>query len=349
MSAPPLTDAIALRRQLTRCRTRAAAVLFGQSLLLVGGLSMLAAEVALLARLGNMSLADVAGIAIAAGLLIAIVATRILMPSVRATASLLDARLHLQDRIVTAVQYQAAGDVFSRLVVRDAVDRLSAASPREAFPFRIPRMAAGIPILVTIPIAALAILTTGMPGWRATGTPGPSMTEGVASSATGPATGVSSATRSATSPISAASPPGAPRPAAGGSAPGERGAAAHPITSDQRRDDGMPASASRSEASGSGRPTRGAAGRAGGNESASPGSGASSSSREGRAGGAKEGDLLVDRPIAPRAVSFDDSYRASYRARRAEAEAAIARERIPPERRVSVRQYFAAIRPQDLR
>ena len=114
MSTAPLTDAIALRRQLTRFRTRAAVVLFGQSLLLAGGLSMLAGEVALLARLGNISLADAGGIAIAAGLLIAIVATLILMPSLRATASLLDTRLHLQDRIVTAVQYQAAGDFEGR-------------------------------------------------------------------------------------------------------------------------------------------------------------------------------------------------------------------------------------------
>ena len=77
-------------------------------------------------------------------------------PTPRRIAALADARLHLEDRLVTALQYVDDPDAVSRLVVRDAASRIADASPASVFPFRA---AAWIAWIAAAALTASAVLT----------------------------------------------------------------------------------------------------------------------------------------------------------------------------------------------
>ena len=76
--------------------------------------------------------------------------THLRTPTLSATGAAIDRRLHLQDRIVAALENCREQDPVAILVVRDAVARLRGAKPAEVFPLEFGRRAAAGTLLLGV-------------------------------------------------------------------------------------------------------------------------------------------------------------------------------------------------------
>ena len=286
------------------------------------------------------------GIALAAALISAMVRA----PRLRETAAALDARLRLQDRMVTALQVSNDGDPMARLVLRDAASRIAGLSPAHAFPLEPPAhframVAGAVSISVAFAIAGAA----AAPSWRidrASGVGAAATSGGPQGRASRPGASQSAAsaeiTPSTVRPSSA--PPAAVEQPARGTEPavgrdlgrtpsalrasGARGGSqASPTAAD--RD--IPGSKVPAGAPAAG---RGAVGEAQGPIQAAGGVKGESLRAAASAPGASGGDS----PLSP-------AYAARYRTASARAQAAISQERVPAGLAAYVKRYFIAIRP----
>jgi hypothetical protein len=89
-------------------------------------------------------------VTLAAALVTAAVLTYLRTPTLSATGSAIDRRLHLQDRIAAALQVGREQDPVSALVVRDAATRLRGATPADVFPLDLGRRAVAATLLLTM-------------------------------------------------------------------------------------------------------------------------------------------------------------------------------------------------------
>jgi hypothetical protein len=122
------------------------------------------------------SAAMLASIALGAAGIAAWIAT----PDLRAIAAAADRALHLDDRVVTALQHYRDADAFSRLVVADAERRLAAVPSSRVFPLSLPRWFAPIGIVAVLAAAA---------GYALRAQPAPATTQASAPSRDGGAAG----------------------------------------------------------------------------------------------------------------------------------------------------------------
>ena len=299
---------------LDRFRRRAAAVMFVRTLVWIAGVTGLIATLTSTVPIGW---------ALATVLVITGAITVARVPSARHTAATLDRVLRLQDRVITAVQCATLDDPFSRLVVRDAVGRLAPVASSTAYPLRIDRAALIAPI-----VAGLVAAAAGLPqaGWIRTRTSAFTAIAGAPNrSRMQPATQVAEASRTnapGTVPIREAGNRDSRRT---GESP----------RADALKSEGATASASTTPAGGAQSAEVGGAGAT----SVTP--------SEARRAGGVAGGRATARDASTLAPASGVTYTAAYRAARADAEAAIVRDRIPPERRLYVRQYFEAIKPLD--
>ena len=98
----------------------------------------LSETIALVARPAPLVLWTVVAAAIGLALIAALGAALVSAPSLRDTAAALDARLRLQDRMVTALQVAADDDPMATLVLRDVAFRIAGVSPSQTFPLEPP-------------------------------------------------------------------------------------------------------------------------------------------------------------------------------------------------------------------
>jgi hypothetical protein len=336
--------------RLENLRRRATLVLFGQALCLSGGVSVLIAE-GLVAGGAVHNLLAAVWVAASATLLSAAAATIALRPGLRDIAASIDARLDLQDRLVTALQFNTAADPFSQLVVRDACSRVTAFRASDAVPFALPRGVRPTAAAAAAVLAVMILATTEVPRWSPagwTGIGGPGITTdaaGAAARATGAAKPqVNSAAGSSIAADNAI----------------DRSSARQQTAADQTVATPQPAQArslrevASPSSGGAERLERGSTARAGSTNThtlanapndAGVAGGAASTSYEQRGGGVVNG-ARSPRSTGTTAPPSDDSrYRAAYRSGRAAAESAVAQDRVPADLRSYVRDYFIAIRP----
>lgn len=268
-------------------------------------------------------------------------------PSLRAVAAAADRALSLEDRAVTALQHATDADAFSILVVRDAERRLQAADPASVFPFVVPRHARTLAIAAAIAaVAGLTIapesLRPALPASSAQpeGDAAGASTDTAAKLAAAPAESVVPGAKTARRATAASEPRrGEPRQSdVSGQGATERPVAAPPSQAHSTTATTPP--------HGETAPGRGASrdlGRASISEGTlnARGSGGAAASKTPLAGG-----VSADAPLAPPAAASDRRTVVGGRASTAadRAEAAMARDDIPPALRSYVRAYFEAIR-----
>lgn len=270
-------------------------------------------------------------------------------PSMRATAAAIDARLQLQDRTVTALQLADEHDPMAQLVIRDAGARLSAMSPRRAFPFEAP-VQFGATMLFTVAATIVFLVIAGAPaGSWLTARAGSNGTAGAGAGRSG-----RSAKAGPNAQIVEGVAPSAsvaqPRP----SAPTSASRDDTPVGRESVRNDaetrarGRGANETRAldpRASVPGRDPGNAAGTRDGGRGA-----AGFAERTVPAAGGVNGAPMSDpRPASSRAAAAagvgNAAYRDDYRVASARAQTAIAQERVPARLRTYVRRYFVAIHP----
>ena len=290
---------------------------------------------------------------IAAGMLGAAAATAwgaARTPAPATVARILDAHLELKDRVSAALQLRESGGPIAALVARDAMARLTGVNLRTLFPVTIDRASA---IVTAAAIAMSAWLMTS-----GTDTAGPS---GLMTSA------ASSASNDTDMPAR-----GTTRSSAAGS--GEQTAGERPVTTAreprQRGSDNQPpreaglasdAGASIRTPAAVGDTSGAAASGARDSDSVSTPSSAPTTTRTGAAasatgqtpigavaagaGGAAPGNVPLDSARDVLGNTTTQRSAASYHAARAAAEAALARDVIPPDYREHVRAYFGVVSP----
>jgi hypothetical protein len=302
-------------------------------------------------------------------------------PSLHETAATLDRDLQLQDRCVTAAQYAGASDAASALVVRDAVARLEGLSPA-LLPLRIPASRYWLTAVLAASAGLAGPLLQGSvtPDAAIGGGTDSGRTTGLHNPDSRSPSDARSAVAAIDAPMSEAPPedqqgstaktpageareprPGserAARPEEIASRSGQHGTAEPAANArDETRTngaDGERASSTRPPASADA-PGRGGAGE-GADRPARPSDSLSAAGRGGRgrgvgdgaAGGVAGGAVLpsAGRVNASGLGAAETRDTAAYRAAYARAEAALAREPIPPQLRSYVRGYFLAIRPE---
>lgn len=340
----PAENAVGLAAKLARFRRRAWLVLFAQDACVTGAVAALVIEAMMVAarslipRLFIPSLlvpSVFVPLVLAAAIVVAAATAFARTPGLRDIAKALDVRLRLQDRLVTAVQFQHDTDAFSNLVVGDALARLDVVGPESAFPFRVskPGWIAGA-AAVAAPIV-FVLATTGVPRIR-------EMMRGGRAAGAGTLTMPSQDTSSR-----AASSDGRTR-APGAATASERrsgtdidAATTPPANALARAAQQTPGAAPHAAASG----TRESIGNRAAGAAAQPAVGGTLS--ESDAGGVKNGIAArigtAEQGVARTAAA--DRSTAAYRAAWSNAERAIAQEKVPSDLRAYVRQYFVAIRP----
>jgi hypothetical protein len=264
-------------------------------------------------------------------------------PSPAAVARILDTRLGLRDRVAAALQLQPAGGPIASLVARDAAARLGRLDTAALFPLGFDRAAAASLTVAAAMVAWLAAAGGPRPDARVV-----SGGDSAASDSGGAAGRAAGGSRAATAQGEQAggqrfgAPAQEPRR---GSTPGEtaaREASAAPAVAQSVAAPAAGASqqTSSSAAGGQSAPSPGAdgAGRAGRGGSAA-GRAATGALAAG-AGGAAPGNALATTSIDGAAAA---PLQKSYSAARAGAEAALARDVIPPDYRDHVRAYFRAL------
>ena len=297
-------------------------------------------------------------------------------PSLRATASAIDRGLALEDRIVAGLQVANDEDVVSRLVVREAIKVLQRALPHQVFPLR-PRYYAVVAGLLFASAAILSLTTAGSLSARFR----PSAQRAAGPAGGGPIASTERPERDSNAPVSAAvtgerrsqDPSNARSPAASAQS-AARPADSNPTTSSRENTQAETSGISRSQSSSMSTPTAGSQPSTGRdsqavvasgtrNETTAGGTvvgagasrpsqlqgagaqGASSDARRSgnRAGGIDGGAVTIAVAEGRRPTGSSASSRSFANAARAEAEAALTRDDIPPEFRRYLRDYFRAL------
>jgi hypothetical protein len=298
-------------------------------------------------------------------------------PTLSTTGNAIDRSLHLQNRIVAALQVAQEQDAMSALIVRDATARLGRATPADVFPLTLGRRAIVGTLLVTFAVLIATVdisraTSSRQPGVGAIARPGFERASAGANSPTGvPAetalpdvrAGESANARPTGPPEGILAPPGAgaitegrPSPP-GASAPSP--AAAPPVQSDADAQSpiprpGMPSS-SQAPAGRGGQGARSGAGSAGaapaqavlGTMPAGAGGSVSDSRRPrgGEAGGVAAGNLgAVALSSALGSSGLAGSSVRDPGVARAPADTSLSSDEIPPARRQYVRDYFLRLR-----
>lgn len=336
--------------RLKALRQRATLVLFVQALCLSGGLSVLIGEALVVG--GAVHNAAAIGIAATATLLTAAASTILLRPDLHRIAASVDARLHLQDRLVTALEFNAAVDPFSQLVAMDAHSRITAVRPSEAVPFALPLGIRVVSVAAAVVSAVMVVAITGAPRWSPagwTGFGGPGVTTNTvgapapvnsaqASQQGNPQAGASNATDARSEPSAArqqqaaSDQTGAATASARARPVSEVAAPSNSDTEQVEREATTRGDTASTNTSTKTPTDSGVAGNA------------VTTSDEQRGGGVANGALAA-RSAGMTARPDDPAYRAAYRSGRAAAESAVAHDRVPADLRSYVRDYFVAIRP----
>jgi hypothetical protein len=291
------------------------------------------------------------------------VAARVVRPSIRRTARLVDARAALDDRLVTALQFMPPEDAAAALILRHASASAASIDPAALFRFERPR---GLRAwLLAAPLVPLMLVWSGsadlskrassVPAGHSTAggaspdarvktgtTPGTARREDAGAAAGPEQNAATAAMKSAASrgsnPANTDEAAGIASAASMAAGSGRTQAAAKP---ESRSDSASASSSGRAVAAGRGSfgagtrgPTGSRGGAGGSDRSLTRGAG-------GIAGGTTEFTALDPGRGSPGNASYAARYRAAARA----AETAIARERIPADRRAHVKNYFVAIRP----
>lgn len=333
--------------RLKALQRRATLVLFAQAFCLCVAASVLIGEALVVGGAVHSMVAAVA-MAATAALLAAVAATMVLRPRLSDIAALIDARLHLQDRVVTALQFNTAIDPFSKLVVRDAHARVAAVRASDAVPFTVPRRIRAAVGAAAVVSAVMIVATTEAPRWSRTGWTGFGGA-GVAPNSSGVAAPASIATarqQNAVAGSAIATDNQTERSSARQQPDANQTGATEPSVQSSSSREASPSS------DGTGRLERGSTSR-GDTTSTSTGAntpgdagvagGAASTSYEQRGGGVANGARSAR--ATDTATPGDSTYRAAYRSGRAAAESAVAQDRVPADLRSYVRDYFVAIRP----
>jgi hypothetical protein len=294
-----------------------------------------------------------AGEALTAASALALVVTAVhglvCAPSAREATAEADARLGLDDRLVTAAQCLNEQDPVSRLVVFDAAARIDGVAPSHAIGFEAPRHARRLVVVAAIACVVLAGAALsprkGEDGLMLGPAQGRPLVEAEAAAAGAAAARAGSRITPVLVPRAAREGPQTPHPAEeqGTKHPGEEQGTRHGPQPEAQGTRHAGAGFARAE-----RRADAAAGDRAGGRGAGSRAPAGSSGSEGRASrpGGQEGGSLV-RAAAPPTTRppAGDRYRARHRAAATQAETAIAREHVPDGLREYVRAYFVAIRP----
>jgi hypothetical protein len=155
-------ETLLLRRTLSLLRRRQRLVTLvetGLAAVIVIGAAAVPLAVSLAPGIAMPLIILVACVAAVAVVIVAIVRT----PVPGRIAALADARLHLEDRLVTALQYADDPDAVSRLVVRDATSRVAGESPARVFPFRVPAWIGWTAAVALTTSAALTLAAGKLP------------------------------------------------------------------------------------------------------------------------------------------------------------------------------------------
>lgn len=122
----------AFLRQLVRFRRRLGVLEFSKYGLPMAIVALVGAGIAVLAvRPAAWHAAAWFGGSIAVALVTACAIAWIRTPSMRATAAMIDRHFHLEDRVVTALQFAGDADGVSRLIVSDASAHLARCAPKD--------------------------------------------------------------------------------------------------------------------------------------------------------------------------------------------------------------------------
>jgi hypothetical protein len=361
-------DTAALIRQIAGFRRRLGVLAFRRFAPPLAVVAIVATEAAIVAIHPAIRQATVwFGGAVALGVAMAGTIALVRIPSLHATAAVLDRRLRLEDRIVTALQFARDSDVVSRLIVRDASERLAKHPPMALSATPQPRLGwLAIVGAAASLLFALAVLrapfvfqgdtsapagasSTDAPGGPRQSRPGagPSATSseaGTAASVARAQIGRDGVARRAPQDAAATSaPPGA------GVLSGASTSSRNDSAAGQRagtRGDVQPGSQRGAEAgSGVGTAGRSVAGGDRGGHGSGAGGGATAGTETG-AGGVKGGMPAASaRQPAARRLPDGPNYSAQYWNARTRAEAAIAQERVPARLRRYIRDYFLALQP----
>jgi hypothetical protein len=272
--------------------------------------------------------------------------------TMRAAAAEVDARLHLQDRLVTALHVVSDDDPMAQLVLRDAEAQLKQIRLRCAFPLEAPsHFDAVLTVVVCSTVAFLMIMgAAGRPwlsaGGGTNGAAGAGSSRSGRSSKSAPnAPTVDGAARS----VSETRPLQATQTAANRTdTPVGRESVRADADTDARAS-GRGGSGSRSGADA--RPTApgpNAVNAAGARDGGRGATGVSAQTAS-AAGGVNGALSSTERPAPPRASAAtapgSAAYRDQYRRASVRAQTAIAQERVPARLRTYVRRYFVAIHP----
>ena len=266
-------------------------------------------------------------------------------PPADSVARTLDTRLGLRDRVAAALQLQQTGGPIATLVARDAAARLAPVDVSTLFPLALGRAPA---VALTVAVALVAWdLSIGTGGSRAPVTAPTANSESAATEARRPPEGSRAASAATERPDSQ------PRPTeAGGQRRNDPRRAGETASEATALPGPPPLAAPRTAPESTGRPANVSAQ----NQPPAPTQAASNAGGRGGQGGSAAG-LTPDGPSrtgaggAARGSAFaragdaraPQTSAAAYRAARANAEAALVRDSIPPDYRDHVRAYFNAI------
>jgi hypothetical protein len=371
-----LTSSEAFAARLAEFRSRAWLVLFARDLCVaLMTTSALVTAVRLLAGAAGPVAWTWTLVAVAVAVAAAAIASYLRRPSLRATASIIDRRLALEDRVVAGLQVAADEDVVARLVVREALKPLQRALPPRVFPFQLRRLGP-LTVLVFAGAVALPLTDLGSSAVR------PTSSAQRAAASGGGASGAASQTpqRDSNASVAAAAagerrapdaprgsaPDDTPRPAApsaaGASATSPRdntrleapGAAPSPSNGVRESiDSAQPGSEGQTRGSiATGARSAGAGGGAAAGNDASQPSAQGAAARGGssdaqlsrnRSGGVGGGALTSAAPASTGQARSSASSRSVALAAKVEAEAVMMRDDIPPDLRPYVRDYFRAL------
>jgi hypothetical protein len=297
----------------------------------------------------------------------------VVRPSLMQAAAIIDRRLCLDDRVVTALQFASHDDQVSCRILKDATSRLALLTPRGLVADEQPRRRWLLGLCVAMSAClALAFWRDAVQGG---GLPsdmrGPSATDGPAVAHADSAAGGPRSTSAAATPGATARTTPVERPRRDNEAPARN---AERAAADPRADSPAPQP---SAANADARPHAAMASNAAGDVPlgalASPGTPAATSNGRGSSrpgehlsgGGAGSGGGTttgrfagsggttggrISSSVAPPAsasLPAAADYPSSYQNAKAQAEMAIAQDRIPPHFRALIRNYFTAIHPTD--
>ena len=304
--------------------------------------------IALTRRVPPDQLAALSGTVGAIAVMAAAIPSLLRAPTMRAAAAAIDARLHLQDRTVTALQLVDEGDAMAQLVVRDAAVRLAQLSPAGAFPLEAPvHFRATIAATATATVVFLAIAGAPAASWLT-----PPSRSGGAAGAGGGRSGRTSKPVSDTRIVEGVAPAASAAEQPREATPVDANREDTPVGRESVRNNdtargrgGNDLRASELRAPAPGRDTGAAAGSGDAGRGATAFAERAASAAGGVNGARGSNPRAASTRPAPTAPPDSGLYREEYRAASMRTQTAVAQERVPARLRAYVKRYFVAIHP----